>query len=202
MIKPKTSPLHTLPLAEPATIEHTLSVVLTAQLSLKPGHEILDLGCGTAKLAIFIKERYPLANVTGLDSDPYLLEIALNKARSRHVHVKLDIGRLDCLPYRDNSFDVVVANRLHGLPHRTQVSVLLESMRVLKPHGELYIGSSERGVSALIRHLGAMLRLPSAEVTAEMGQLIEKANISGKVEILRLKTLFSETTLYRVVKMI
>lgn len=83
----------------------------------------------------------------------------MNKARSQKVHVELDIDQSNYLPYRDNGFGVVVANRLHSLLHCTQTGVLSKSMRVLKLHGELYIASSKQVLTTLVCQLGTTLHL-------------------------------------------
>jgi len=46
---------------------------------------VLDLGCGTGTLTILAKQAAPGADVTGLDGDPQVLQIAQNKAAKAGV---------------------------------------------------------------------------------------------------------------------
>ena len=55
---------------------------LVEQARIQPGHRVLDLGCGTATLTLFLKHAHPEAEVVGLDADPRVLEIARGKAAS------------------------------------------------------------------------------------------------------------------------
>ena len=53
---------------------------LVAQANIRPGSRVLDLGCGTGTLTILVKRIIPEAEVTGLDGDPAVLQIAGQKA--------------------------------------------------------------------------------------------------------------------------
>jgi ubiquinone/menaquinone biosynthesis C-methylase UbiE len=73
--------------------------VLLAQADLKPGHRVLDIGCGTGTFAVQIKQKYPNVEVTGLDPDPKALARAEQKAKQAAVAVKFDKGFSDELHY-------------------------------------------------------------------------------------------------------
>ena len=47
--------------------EKTLKGRLIDQAAIAPGHDVLDVGCGTGTLAILAKNRQPEARVVGLD---------------------------------------------------------------------------------------------------------------------------------------
>ena len=49
---------------------------LIQQANIHPKMKVLDLGCGTGTLTLMLKRAHPEAEVTGLDGDPQVLDIA------------------------------------------------------------------------------------------------------------------------------
>jgi 5-methyltetrahydropteroyltriglutamate--homocysteine methyltransferase len=93
-------------LASPLVTQETLK----KSLNLKAGDRVLDLGCGTGSLAVFLAENYG-ANVLALD----LSENVLNIAKENLSQVLLKQGRvhfvsedLNELDYPTDTFDAVV----------------------------------------------------------------------------------------------
>ncbi len=66
-----------------------------AQLELKPGDTVVDIGCGTASLAIRMKQHQPGARVIRVDPDPQVLAIARAKVRRAGVEVEFVQGMGD-----------------------------------------------------------------------------------------------------------
>src|SRR5215212_4036797 len=71
--------------------------------------DILDAGCGEGYLSRLLAESG--ARVTGVDLCVDLIEAARALA-DRGLPITHDVGTVESLPYRDNSFDLVVANHL------------------------------------------------------------------------------------------
>lgn len=93
---------------------------------------ILDLGCGTG---ISTRQLAKLGKVTGCDPDPLMLSAA--KKHKRINSEKYVIGKAECLPFKDSSFDVVTAfSAFHWFNNKKGVS---EIKRVLKPDGIIFI---------------------------------------------------------------
>ncbi|SRR5581483_2398142 len=98
----------------------------------------LDVGCGTGTFSIMIKQKYPDAEVIGLDADPQILGVARSKAEKAGVEVRFDQGMSFNLPYRDASFDVVLTSMmLHHLDRDAKQRTAIEMYRVLRPAGRL-----------------------------------------------------------------
>jgi SAM-dependent methyltransferase len=57
------------PFAKFIGIDRTRRALLE-QAELRPGHRVLDVGCGTGSLVVLIKRRHPEVEVVGLDPDP------------------------------------------------------------------------------------------------------------------------------------
>ncbi len=102
---------------------------------------ILDVGTGTATLAIAAIERWPQINVTGLDASSGMAAAAraeadrrLGPADRRRFEVRVAFA--DRMPFADGSFDAAVSSFvLQLVPSRA--AVLREAHRVLRPDGLL-----------------------------------------------------------------
>lgn len=134
---------------------------------LRPGHHVLEIGCGTGNLALLAKAQEPRATVVGLDPDLAALTRARRKARRRRLELRLDHGSADELPYADASMDRVLSSlMLHHVPAAQREKALREVLRVLRPGGELHLvdlGGPDDGladVSAVSPHRRGRLHLP------------------------------------------
>ncbi len=110
-------------------------------LELQPGIRVLDAGCGTGNLELFISEKpHPPVEIEGVDYSQAMLARARSKCRDlSFVEFKrCDLNRP--LPYPDASFDRIVSvNVLYALEKRDDT--MRELLRILKPGGRLVITS-------------------------------------------------------------
>lgn len=135
---------------------------LVEAAELRPGHRVLEIGCGTGNLALLAKKRQPEAVVVGLDPDFAALAQARRKARRRHLDVQWDSGSAAELPYPDGSVDRVLSSlMLHHVPAGEKVQALREARRVLTDDGELHLadfgGHSQHGLHARLARNSRML---------------------------------------------
>jgi ubiquinone/menaquinone biosynthesis C-methylase UbiE len=113
---------------------------LLDQADLRPGQQVLEIGCGTANLLLAAKQATPGITAVGLDPDPAALARARRKSRRRGLEVRLDRGYADELPYDDERFDVVLSSlMLHHLPSEEKEPAAREVLRVLRPGGRLHV---------------------------------------------------------------
>jgi len=107
---------------------------LVERLGLEEGAHVLDIGCGTGRLARWIGERLgPKGSVVGIDP----LEERIGIARSHGGAVLFEVGHAEALgAFEDESFDVVcMSSVLHWVSDKAKA--LAEIRRVLRPGGRL-----------------------------------------------------------------
>jgi ubiquinone/menaquinone biosynthesis C-methylase UbiE len=181
--------------------EDVFKTRMVAQLALRPGMSLLDLGCGTGTLAIMIKAAHPAVEVTGLDGDPAVLAIAGKKALMAGVTLSLDRGVASNLPYPAGSFDRVVSTLvLHHLSLPDKRLALAEARRVLKPGGELHILDFDRPRNWYSKVLAPIMR--RFEETTELldGQLpdmLVAAGFASSEAVERFLTAFGEVASWK-----
>jgi len=159
------------------TRERRFKSALIEQAVIMPGHQVLDLACGTGTLAIWIKKRYPEAIVTGLDGDPRMLEIARTKAHKAGVDVDFRQGFSTNLPFANHSFDRAMSSLFfHHLNWQDKQITVQELWRVLDPDGELHVADWGKADNLLMRSLFLVIQcLDGFDNTGDnvRGRLIE-----------------------------
>jgi demethylmenaquinone methyltransferase/2-methoxy-6-polyprenyl-1,4-benzoquinol methylase len=94
---------------------------------------IADLATGTGDLALALQNKLPDADITGVDYQPEMLELARQKGL-RHV-LLADVMKL---PFADGSFDcITIAFGLRNLENCS--AALTEIARVLNSNGQLLV---------------------------------------------------------------
>ena len=116
--------------------------LLLADLGLRPGNFVLDVGAGTGRLSKYAASLVgPLGKVTAVDPLPLRIELARQNAPA---NLEARVARAEDLSeFADASFDVVFLNSVfHWLPEK--LTPLKEARRVLKRGGRLGISTASR----------------------------------------------------------
>lgn len=118
-----------------ALVDDELDVL--AALVPVAGRDIVELGCGAAKLARALLERHPDTRVTGLEVDER--QHAKNLATPQ-PGLQFVAAGAQSIPVADASFDAaLMLKSLHHVPMPLLASALTEVARVLRPRGHLYV---------------------------------------------------------------
>jgi demethylmenaquinone methyltransferase/2-methoxy-6-polyprenyl-1,4-benzoquinol methylase len=147
---------------------------------VEPGHEILELGCGTGALAAMMAERG--AEVVALDvSEPMLAEARMKAPAVQFLHrTATEIEELG-----SGRFDRVVGTLVLSELSDDEVDfVLRAALTVLKPGGLLVLADEIRPARLLERLPFYAVRWPLAAVTFALTQNSTHAlkNIEGRLE--------------------
>jgi demethylmenaquinone methyltransferase / 2-methoxy-6-polyprenyl-1,4-benzoquinol methylase len=111
---------------------------------LRPGHQLLDVACGTGLMAVEAARILGGAEtITCLDPSEGMLTVARTKLTARFV-----VGRAEALPFADNSFDFLTMG--YALRHVANLEdTFREYRRVLKPGGKLLILEVTKPISRI-----------------------------------------------------
>ena len=97
---------------------------------------ILDLGTGIAQLPIALKERFPEADIWGIDVGAPMLRYGHMRAVEMGLEVNLAQRLAEDTKFDDNSFDVITGYILfHEVPTQDTRKILSEVSRILRPGG-------------------------------------------------------------------
>ena len=113
---------------------------IASQIPSDKAINILDIGTGTANLAIAIKKRSPNAKILGIDPDEKILKIAKEKIQKEQLDIKLVKAYAQKLPLKSQSFEYVVSSfAVHHIPSDLKGQAFLEMYRVLRSGGTILI---------------------------------------------------------------
>lgn len=167
------------------------------------GMKVLDLASGTGTLSVMIKQRISSLDVTGVDGDPKILEIAQAKAREASVCVVFDHAMAVSLTYPDSTFDRVVSTLFfHHLNRSSKSQALSEVFRVIKPGDRLVVGDWGRPTGPLMRLLFYPIQwLDGFETTRDnvdgrLPAMIQDAGFENVQTVELINTVFGTLVLY------
>lgn len=118
-------------------------------LNLDAAQTVLDIGCGPGVDLIRMAElTSPGVQIIGIDFDPQMVRDAINATESKGLQNRIRIveGSVFSLPFEDSTMDRIRAERLFQvLPDdpETEISILNEMIRVLKPGGILVLADTD-----------------------------------------------------------
>ena len=146
-------------------------------VSIEPGMNILDVGCGTGSLAVAAKQKQGLeGTVVGIDPSSNMIDLALKKADNAAVDIEFRVGVIEDLEFDDDKFDLVLSSlMMHHLTDGLKEIGLQEIRRVLKPGGTLLIIELDPGAFSL----ASFVHGHSTQLSAELEVTRQKMEESG-----------------------
>lgn len=139
---------------EPAIRRRTI-----AAAALTPGEKVLDVGCGTGRLALKAWEAVrPDGEVYGIDASEKMIEVARNKVENAGVPVRFQLAAIEDLPFAEGEFDVVLSTfMMHHLPDDLKAKGFKEAARVLAPGGRLLVVDLADSTRSLLGRLTGII---------------------------------------------
>ena len=175
---------------------------LIAELDLREGQSLLDIGCGTGRNLALIGRRYPATRLYGLDAAEPMLEVAAAKLKRGSVRAVLAHGIAEGLEPRlmlghEGGFDHITISYCLSMVN-TPDTVLRSAARHLRPGGALHVvdfgdmsglpGWTQKAMRAWLARFHVRHR-PEVEATlrglaAERGGRFEQIEILGRYSLL------------------
>ena len=145
---------------------------------------VLDLGCGDGLLTATLAAHG--ARAVGIDIDRSALHAAVARMDTTQAgSARLVEGRIECLPFPDDAFDIVTGVTVLCLVS-DRATAMREAARVLRPSGRLIIGDLGRWNTWAARRrikgwFGSRLwRSAHFSTAADLSRLIERAGLTVK----------------------
>lgn len=139
------------------------------------GQRILELGCGNARLARSLLDRFTHSEVVGLEVDS--VQHAKNLA-APHDRLQFLAASAEAVPFSRRSFDgALMLKSLHHVPIPAMDAALAEVARVLRPGGWFYVSEPIYGGA-----LNEIVRLYNDEgmVRAAAQAALDRALAAGR----------------------
>jgi len=103
--------------------------------------DVVDIGCGAGTQALIWAQVGH--RVSALDASSALVGVGQRRALERGLDVRFSVGFAQALPYKGESFDVVLMPEL--LEHVAEWEACLqEAVRILRPRGILYLSTTNK----------------------------------------------------------
>jgi len=195
------------PVVRFTTRERSVKHALVERASVPENATVVDLGCGTGTLTLWLKQKYPSARVVGVDADPAILEYARQKAEDLGVDIEFVEANATDLPLDTGSADRIVSSLFfHHLQPADKQRVLSEALRVLKQDGELHTSDWGAPANLLMRALFFPVRVLDGfsntreNVEGLLPWLVEKAGARQVDQHSSYNTIFGTLRLLRATK--
>jgi ubiquinone/menaquinone biosynthesis C-methylase UbiE len=126
------------------------------RLELIPQAKILDIGVGTGAELLYLWSKTTNVEMFGLDLSIEMLRECQRKLRKANARAELFLGLAECLPFKDNTFDVVFHTGAIN-EFKDQRAAIEEMVRVAKPGTRIVITDEQLTAQNITQPIGRRL---------------------------------------------
>jgi len=104
------------------------------------GKEVLEIGCGNGVQSCYITETYKPSKMTGVDLNPYSIEIAKSEKSRRNItNIQFFVDDAQKMRFIEDKSQDIIINIESAFHYPDKSAFLREIQRVLKPGGHFLI---------------------------------------------------------------
>jgi len=159
------------------SVQEKVQALVVEGLDWDGNGRALDIGCGSAALAIGVARKFPCSQIVGTDywggNWEYSQKLCRDNAQAEKVAERVSFQKASAssLPFRDEEFDAIVSNLVFHEVKDTRDKTLLirEALRVLKKGGSFALQD--------LFYIQRMYGRPEDLVTTIKGWGVEKAEL-------------------------
>ncbi len=115
---------------------------IPAWLNERKVETVLDLGCGSGWLSIFLARQG--FKVTGLDVAEHALDLAKQWADQENLSIKFDVGDIAAMDYPAGSFNAIVANSIFEHFTYDMAALTIDRLKNILSPGGGFIGCFDK----------------------------------------------------------
>jgi len=127
-----------------ATWQQKIARLLVNEIKSVP-KSVLDLGCGTGEVAFLIKNKFPKAEICGLDiAEGMIIQAEKRSIQENKPEIIFKVGDMEHVDYPAESFDLVISNL--SLQWLNDLQLCFKEVRsILKPEGRFLFSTVLKG---------------------------------------------------------
>jgi ubiquinone/menaquinone biosynthesis C-methylase UbiE len=151
---------------------------------LKPGDQVLEVGCGTGTLTLAASRQVgPTGQAHGIDVIPKMIELSRRKAEQAGMDPSaFQLGGIDVIPFPGAKFDAVLCSfMIFHMSEGVRLKGIQEIRRVLKPGGRLVVVDMALPASPVPRAIAKALF--GGMLAHELRELVPLMQAHGFVDV-------------------
>jgi len=155
------------------------ALILAHFINLKRFSKALDIGTGTGIIAIILAKRYQESNITLIEIQSELAELAKNNVKLNNLDSRSKVICMDAKEFNETDFDIVVSNPPFRIPGTGKLSP--HEKRALARHEiSLTVLDIAKIAQKVLRHRGRLYMIHLPERLIDIIRIMSKHNLEIK----------------------
>lgn len=163
------------------------ALILASFVNLRTLNRAVDIGAGTGIIGIILAKKYPQANITMIEIQPELAELAIQSVKLNNIENRTRIICMDAKDFNETGFDLAITNPPFRRPGTGKMSPR-EEKALARHELSLTITDIARIGQRLLKHKGRLCMIHLPERLTEIVRIMSKHDL----EIKRLRFVHSK----------
>lgn len=155
------------------------ALILADFVNLKIIKRAVDIGAGTGIIGIILAKKYPEANITMIEIQPELAELAIENVKLNRIEERIKIICMDAKEFNETGFDLAITNPPFRRPGTGRMSPK-EEKALARHELSLTITDIVRIGQRSLKHRGRLCMIHLPERLAEIVRIMSKHDLEVK----------------------